>query len=258
VLVADVGGGTMHLALVRLAPQGVVSGQATVLAKQGRPVGGQCRRRLGAARSLRSDGLRPHGGRRRGHPHLAAADARRSLPGEGGRVLRGRGGVPDEPRERDLRGALAAGQPNRGAPPGPSPQDPAVGRPWIGRGRPRRPPGARGEPGGRRPQRAGDLDPGAGAAVGDHEGHPPPGPARAPRPNGLRLPGGPRPRRRTDWGRLGSAAAVLPLAKRPRASRTTRTSSWPRGRPLPRSSPASRVPRRVNSRWPWPRRVSCP
>jgi molecular chaperone DnaK (HSP70) len=40
VLVVDVGGGTMHLALVRLAPQGVVSGQATVLAKQGRPVGG--------------------------------------------------------------------------------------------------------------------------------------------------------------------------------------------------------------------------
>ena len=40
VLVVDVGGGTMHLALVRLAPQGVVSGQATVLAKQGRPLGG--------------------------------------------------------------------------------------------------------------------------------------------------------------------------------------------------------------------------
>src|SRR3954447_9866587 len=40
VLVADVGGGTMHLALVRLAPQGVVSGQATVLAKQGRLLGG--------------------------------------------------------------------------------------------------------------------------------------------------------------------------------------------------------------------------
>jgi len=40
VLVVDVGGGTMHLALVRLAPQGVVSGQATVLAKQGRLLGG--------------------------------------------------------------------------------------------------------------------------------------------------------------------------------------------------------------------------
>lgn len=40
VLVVDVGGGTMHLALVHLAPQGVVSGQATVLAKQGRPMGG--------------------------------------------------------------------------------------------------------------------------------------------------------------------------------------------------------------------------
>jgi molecular chaperone DnaK (HSP70) len=40
VLVVDVGGGTMHVVLVRLAPQGAVNGQATVLAKRGRPLGG--------------------------------------------------------------------------------------------------------------------------------------------------------------------------------------------------------------------------
>lgn len=40
VLVVDVGGGTMHVVLARLSPQGAVSGQATVLAKRGRPVGG--------------------------------------------------------------------------------------------------------------------------------------------------------------------------------------------------------------------------
>src|SRR5690349_16891525 len=40
VLVIDVGGGTMHVVLVRLSPQGAVSGQATVLAKRGRPLGG--------------------------------------------------------------------------------------------------------------------------------------------------------------------------------------------------------------------------
>jgi molecular chaperone DnaK (HSP70) len=40
VLVVDVGGGTMHVVLVRLAPQGAVSGQATVLAKRGRLLGG--------------------------------------------------------------------------------------------------------------------------------------------------------------------------------------------------------------------------
>jgi molecular chaperone DnaK len=40
VLVVDVGGGTMHVVLVRLSPQGTVSGQANVLAKQGRTVGG--------------------------------------------------------------------------------------------------------------------------------------------------------------------------------------------------------------------------
>lgn len=40
VLVVDVGGGTMHVVLIRLSPQGALSGQATVLAKQGRPMGG--------------------------------------------------------------------------------------------------------------------------------------------------------------------------------------------------------------------------
>jgi molecular chaperone DnaK (HSP70) len=40
VLVVDVGGGTMHVVLVRLSPQGAVSGQATVLAKRGRLLGG--------------------------------------------------------------------------------------------------------------------------------------------------------------------------------------------------------------------------
>lgn len=39
-LVVDVGGGTMHVVLVRLSPQGALSGQATVLAKRGRPLGG--------------------------------------------------------------------------------------------------------------------------------------------------------------------------------------------------------------------------
>ncbi|MES1240891.1 MAG: Hsp70 family protein [Acidobacteriota bacterium] len=40
VLVVDVGGGTMHVVLVRLSPQGAISGQATVLAKRGQPLGG--------------------------------------------------------------------------------------------------------------------------------------------------------------------------------------------------------------------------
>jgi len=40
VLVVDVGGGTMHVVLVRLSPKGAVTGQATVLAKRGRPLGG--------------------------------------------------------------------------------------------------------------------------------------------------------------------------------------------------------------------------
>src|SRR5215210_5818891 len=40
VLVVDVGGGTMHVVLVRLSPQGAISGEATVLAKRGRPLGG--------------------------------------------------------------------------------------------------------------------------------------------------------------------------------------------------------------------------
>jgi hypothetical protein len=39
-LVVDVGGGTMHVVLVRLSPQEALSGQATVLAKRGRPLGG--------------------------------------------------------------------------------------------------------------------------------------------------------------------------------------------------------------------------
>lgn len=39
-LVVDVGGGTMHVVLVRLSPKGAVSGHATVLAKRGRPLGG--------------------------------------------------------------------------------------------------------------------------------------------------------------------------------------------------------------------------
>src|SRR6185503_21164097 len=40
VLVVDIGGGTMHVVLVRVAPRGAMSGQATVLAKRGRPMGG--------------------------------------------------------------------------------------------------------------------------------------------------------------------------------------------------------------------------
>jgi molecular chaperone DnaK (HSP70) len=40
VLVVDVGGGTMHVVLVRLSPQEAAGGQATVLAKRGRPLGG--------------------------------------------------------------------------------------------------------------------------------------------------------------------------------------------------------------------------
>lgn len=40
VLVVDVGGSTMHVILVRLSPQGAVSGQATVLAKRGSQLGG--------------------------------------------------------------------------------------------------------------------------------------------------------------------------------------------------------------------------
>jgi molecular chaperone DnaK (HSP70) len=40
VLVVDVGGGTMHVVLVRLSPKGAISGEATVLAKRGLPLGG--------------------------------------------------------------------------------------------------------------------------------------------------------------------------------------------------------------------------
>jgi molecular chaperone DnaK (HSP70) len=40
VLVVDIGGGTMHVVVVRLSPEGAMSGQAVVLAKRGRPLGG--------------------------------------------------------------------------------------------------------------------------------------------------------------------------------------------------------------------------
>lgn len=40
VLVVDIGGGTMHTELVRLAPKGAERGQAQVIAKRGRPLGG--------------------------------------------------------------------------------------------------------------------------------------------------------------------------------------------------------------------------
>lgn len=40
VLVVDVGGGTMHVVLVELSPRGAIQGEARVLAKQGRQVGG--------------------------------------------------------------------------------------------------------------------------------------------------------------------------------------------------------------------------
>jgi molecular chaperone DnaK len=41
VLVVDIGGGTMHVVLVRLSPRGAMGGMARVLAKQSRPLGGQ-------------------------------------------------------------------------------------------------------------------------------------------------------------------------------------------------------------------------
>jgi len=40
VLVVDIGGGTMHVVVVRLSPQGAMSGQAIVLGKRGRALGG--------------------------------------------------------------------------------------------------------------------------------------------------------------------------------------------------------------------------
>ncbi len=40
VLVVDVGGGTMHVVLVRLTTRGALGGEAVVLAKRGRPLGG--------------------------------------------------------------------------------------------------------------------------------------------------------------------------------------------------------------------------
>jgi molecular chaperone DnaK (HSP70) len=40
VLVVDIGGGTMHTELVRLVPKGAARGEAQVLAKRGRPLGG--------------------------------------------------------------------------------------------------------------------------------------------------------------------------------------------------------------------------
>ncbi len=39
-LVVDIGGGTMHVVLVALSPRGALGGEARVLAKQGRPLGG--------------------------------------------------------------------------------------------------------------------------------------------------------------------------------------------------------------------------
>ncbi len=39
-LVVDIGGGTMHVVLVALSPRGAIGGEARVLAKQGRPLGG--------------------------------------------------------------------------------------------------------------------------------------------------------------------------------------------------------------------------
>ncbi|HEX6737190.1 MAG TPA: Hsp70 family protein, partial [Vicinamibacteria bacterium] len=39
-LVVDIGGGTLHVVLVRLSPRGAMGGEATVLAKQVRPFGG--------------------------------------------------------------------------------------------------------------------------------------------------------------------------------------------------------------------------
>lgn len=39
-LVVEIGGGTMHVVLVRLSPKGTLGGQATVLAKRGREMGG--------------------------------------------------------------------------------------------------------------------------------------------------------------------------------------------------------------------------
>ena len=40
VLVVDIGGGTMHTELVRLTPKGAAGGQAELIAKRGRPLGG--------------------------------------------------------------------------------------------------------------------------------------------------------------------------------------------------------------------------
>ena len=40
VLVVDIGGGTMHVVLVELSPRGSLGGEARVIAKQGRPLGG--------------------------------------------------------------------------------------------------------------------------------------------------------------------------------------------------------------------------
>jgi molecular chaperone DnaK (HSP70) len=40
VLVVDIGGGTMHVVLVELSPKGAMGGEARVIAKQGRPLGG--------------------------------------------------------------------------------------------------------------------------------------------------------------------------------------------------------------------------
>ena len=40
VMVVDIGGGTMHVVLVQLTPRGALGGHAEVLAKQGRPLGG--------------------------------------------------------------------------------------------------------------------------------------------------------------------------------------------------------------------------
>ena len=73
VLVVDIGGGTMHVVLVALSPRGALGGEARVLAKQGRPLGGNavdgwvleeaCRQAgLPAARGARATRRRASGG----------------------------------------------------------------------------------------------------------------------------------------------------------------------------------------------------
>ena len=88
VLVVDIGGGTMHVVLVRMSPGGAMAGQAEVLGKQVRPLGGNTVDGwvlMDFCEQLGVPLMRRRLGR---HAILATAHAGRGVPRQGGGLLR--------------------------------------------------------------------------------------------------------------------------------------------------------------------------